>query len=133
MALAGVIFAARLFTLQVVEGGDWQAQAVENFTRSISLAPPRGIIYDRNKYILARNLASYNVVITPASLPDDVADIQEIYRELSPLVDVPVSKGTVEEAKLLDVCAEGPGIQQWVELGASNAPYAPVKVACNVP
>ena len=133
MALAAILFAARLFTLQIVEGKDWLAQAVNNYTQTISLAPPRGIIYDRNGYILARNLASYTVVITPAYLPDDVADIQEIYRALSPLINVPPSKGTVEEAKLLDVCAEGPGIQQWVELGASNAPYSPVKVACNVP
>ncbi len=132
MGLAGILFAARLFTLQIVEGAEWQAQAVDNYTKPISIAPPRGIIYDRNGYILARNVASYSVVITPAYLPDDVADIQEIYRELSPLISVPASKGTVEEAKLLDVCVEGPGIQQWVELGASNAPYAAVKVACNV-
>ncbi|MCK7506326.1 MAG: hypothetical protein MZV70_21235 [Desulfobacterales bacterium] len=37
---------------------------------------------DRNGYVLARNVASYNVVITPADLPDDDADIQRIYREI---------------------------------------------------
>jgi penicillin-binding protein 2 len=132
MGLVGVLFAARLFTLQIVQYGDWAAQAVGNYTKTISVAPLRGIIYDRNGYILARNVASYNVVVTPAYLPDDTADIQGIYRELSTLIGIPASSGTVEDAKLLDVCTPGPGIQQWVELGASNAPYSPVKVACNV-
>jgi penicillin-binding protein 2 len=132
MGLVGVLFAARLFNLQIVQYGDWATQAVANYTKTISIAPLRGIIYDRNGYILAHNVASYNVVITPAYLPDDTADIQEIYRDLSTLINIPASHGTVEDAKLLDVCTPGPGIAQWVELGASNAPFSPVKVACNV-
>jgi penicillin-binding protein 2 len=132
MLVVGVIFVGRLFNLQILQFADWKDQAVNNYTKNISIAPPRGIIYDRRGYILARNVASYNIVITPAYLPDDVADIQGIYRELAIITGLPVSSGTVEDAKLLDVCTEGPGIMQWVELGASNAPYTPVKVACNV-
>jgi penicillin-binding protein 2 len=132
--IAGVILllGSRLFTVQLVEHSDWLAQAVENYTTSISEAAPRGIIYDRNGYVLARNLASYNVIITPAGLPDDEADIQQIYRELSALIEVPVNQGTVEEAKLYAACIEGPGIAQLVALGESNAPYAAVKVKCKV-
>lgn len=122
----------RLIALQVFGGQTWNDQAVENYTRNVSDPAPRGIIYDRNGYILARNIASYNVVITPADLPDDEADIQNIYRELSELVGVPVNFGTVEEAKLFAPCVEGPGIAQLVELGDSLAPYSPVKVKCNV-
>jgi len=132
MGLVAVLFVGRLFNLQIVQGADLQKQAVNNYTRPMSIAPPRGIIYDRRGYILARNIASYNITITPAYLPDDTADIQGIYRDLAGLTGLPVSHGTVEDAKLLDVCAEGPGIMQWVELGASNAPYLPVKIACNV-
>jgi penicillin-binding protein 2 len=93
--IAGVIvlLVSRLVTLQVVENADWFGQAVENYTASISVPAPRGIIYDRNGYVLARNIASYNVVITPANLPDDAADIQNIYRELSTLIEVPVNQG----------------------------------------
>lgn len=132
--VAGALFLliSRLITLQVVEKGIWLGQAVENYTTSISLPAPRGIIYDRNGYVLARNLASYNVVITPAQLPDDNADIQNIYRELSALVGVPVNQGTVAEAKLFAPCVEGPGIAQLVALGDSNSPYTPVKVKCYV-
>ena len=55
------------------------------YTQDVSVPAPRGIIYDRNGYVLARNIASYTVVITPADLPDDEADIQNVYRELSAL------------------------------------------------
>ncbi|HXQ38613.1 MAG TPA: hypothetical protein VN843_31725, partial [Anaerolineales bacterium] len=68
------ILTSRLITLQVIGGETWNAQAIDNYTRTISEPAPRGIIYDRNRYILARNIASYNVVITPADLPDDEAD-----------------------------------------------------------
>lgn len=130
--IAGVIFllASRLFTLQALEHEEWLEQAVENYTASISVPAPRGIIYDRNGYVLARNVASYHIVITPADLPDDEADIQNIYRELSALINVPVNQGTVEEAKLFAACVEGPGIAQLVALGDSLAPYTPVKVKC---
>ncbi len=131
-AVALVILILRLFNLQVLEYANWAAQAVENRTSIIYDPSQRGIIYDRNGFVLARNVASYNVVITPATLPDDDADVQEIYRRISSIIDVPVSQGTVEEAKSFAECAPGPGIAQLVELGDSLAPYNPVKLKCNV-
>lgn len=133
----GVIFVvlvlvSRLFSLQIFTEPAWVSQAINNYTTEISDPASRGIIYDRNGYILARNIASYNVIITPASLPDDEGDIQRIYRELSALIDVPVNNGDVEYAKLFGVCVPGPGIAQIVELGDSIAPYTPVKIKCNI-
>ena len=61
-------FALRLFSLQIIEGKNYLAQADENRTSIVSSQTNRGIIYDRNGYVLARNIASYNVVITPADL-----------------------------------------------------------------
>jgi penicillin-binding protein 2 len=122
----------RLFNLQIFEGKNWLVRAEDNYTREISVPASRGIIYDRNGVILARNVASYNIVITPAYLPDDLADIQRIYRELSEIIDVPVNHGTLDEAKLFAACVPGPGIAQLVELGDSLAPYKPVPVSCDV-
>jgi penicillin-binding protein 2 len=134
MALSSFLF--RLISLQILQGSDWLARAVDNYTFEVSVAAPRGIIYDRNGYILARNVASYNVVITPASLPVDESDIQRIYRELSGLIDVPVggpvTTESLEEAKLFAACVPGPGISQLVALQDTLAPYSPVKVKCNV-
>jgi penicillin-binding protein 2 len=122
----------RLISLQVVQGADWLDQAVENYTTTVSVAPARGIIYDRNGFILAGNVGSYSVVITPAELPDSDADIQNIYRDLSVLVDVPATEGTIEDAKLVAECVPGPGIEQLVALGESLAPYRPIRVKCDV-
>ncbi|HEX2698508.1 MAG TPA: penicillin-binding transpeptidase domain-containing protein, partial [Anaerolineales bacterium] len=122
----------RLLSLQVFGSQNWTLRAVDNYTREISSPAPRGIIYDRNGYILARNVASYNLTITPAGLPDDDADIQRIYREVSNLTGIPVNSGTLEDAKLFAPCVEGPGIAQLVELGDSLAPYTPVEIKCNV-
>lgn len=130
------ILLGRLVVLQVVGGADWQAQAVENYTKSISIPAARGILYDRNRSILARNVASYDVVITPADLPDDEADIQRIYREVSDITGVPVggpvSEDSLAQAKLFSACVEGPSISDMVALGDSLAPYSAVKVKCNV-
>jgi len=127
-----VIFVARLLYLQILNGKTYVLQAERNRTETISVAAPRGIIFDRNGILLARNTASYSIVITPASLPDDDGDMQRIYRELSALTGVPVNSGTVDEAKLLQACTPGPGITQLVDLGTSNAPYNPVKIQCYV-
>ena len=132
LGLVAVIFATRLFNLQILNGTKYVIQAEGNRTETISDPPSRGTIYDRSGIILARNIASYNIVITPAYLPDDDGDVQRIYRELSVLTGVPVSHGTVDDAKKIDVCVPGPGITQFVDLGLSNAPYDPVKIQCNV-
>jgi penicillin-binding protein 2 len=131
-AVAFALMIVRLFGYQVLEYPVWAAQAAENRTRVISVPPSRGIIYDRNGYILASNVASYNIIITPASLPDSDGDIQSIYRQLSALTGVPVNSGTVEDAKLVSACVPGPGIAQLVELQRTNAPYSPTKIQCNV-
>ncbi len=134
LALSGLFF--RLVNLQVFQSADWAARAVENYTKQVSVPAPRGIIYDRNGYILARNLASYNIVITPAGLPADDSDIQRVYRELSELIDVPVggpvTDESLEEAKLFAACVEGPGIAEMVALQDTLAPFSPVKLKCNV-
>jgi penicillin-binding protein 2 len=132
LGVVAVIFGSRLFTLQILNEKKYSLQADSNRTQHISIAPSRGIIYDRNGIILARNIASYNIIITPANLPDDDGDIQRIYRDLASLTGVPVSHGTVDDAKLLAPCVPGPGITQFVDLGLSNAPYEPVKIQCNV-
>ncbi|MBK9008997.1 MAG: hypothetical protein IPM31_18670 [Anaerolineae bacterium] len=126
----------RLVSLQIFSGQEWLDQAVENYVAEVSVPAQRGIIYDRNGYILARNIASYNVIITPAGLPDDEGDIQRIYREVSELTGVPaggpVTDESLENAKLFSACVPGPSIADMVALGDSIAPFVPVKISCNI-
>ncbi|MFH2038708.1 MAG: penicillin-binding protein 2 [Chloroflexota bacterium] len=127
-----VIFISRLVGLQIVDYETYLQYSNNNRTKIVSEAPQRGIIYDRNGYVLARNIASYSISITPAYLPNDLSDIQQIFRDLSDLTGVPVNSGTIEDAKLVSACVPGPGITQLVELGNSLAPYSPVKIQCDV-
>ena len=127
------IFAARLFILQVIEHDDWSAQAIDNSTEIFNLPTLRGVIYDRNDVILARNVASYNVVITAANLPDDAGATQEIFRQLSHLIDVPVSGGELnQETNPYVPCISDHGIQEIAEYGETSTPYLPVRVKCDV-
>jgi penicillin-binding protein 2 len=131
---------ARLLFLQTVTYEDYAEQAVENRLTRISEPAPRGVIYDRRGVLLAQNLPSFTVTITPAFLPDDPdptddADppqTQAIYRRLAELLKMPlVVPGSTPQQE----CLPGParrGIKDLVDEGAGFAPYNPVKIKCDV-
>ncbi len=129
-----LVFTGRLFMLQVVNGEEYVDQADENRTTELTVYTERGVIYDRNGYVLARNIPSYNVVITPAEMPDDDGDVEKIYRELSELINWPVTGLELDEetARLFTPCRTEFGIREIVTLGWSIAPYDPVRVVCDV-
>lgn len=136
-AILGIVFAiyiVRLFSLQIINGQAYLDQAEENRIKNISVQTQRGNIYDRNDFILAQNTASYNVAITPAYLPEDTGTTEEIYRELSDLLGIPVTNGTVtdESARLFTACQTDFGIKEIVLIGENNAPYEAVNIKCNV-
>lgn len=139
-AIVAIFYVYKLFSLQIIQGQAYLEQANENRIKNISIATQRGIIFDRNGFVLARNIASYNVVITPALLPDfDLGnpngDVQRIYRELSELIGVPYDNGEVnsETVKGFTPCYTDFGISQIVYIGDTNAPFNPVRIKCNIP
>lgn len=134
MAIVAVflIFLGRLFILQILESDEWIAQAEENRISEINLPTQRGIIFDRNDYILAKNIASYNVVITPANLPDDLGAIQETLRQLSEMINVPLNLNEVSPENPYVPCRSEHGISQIVDYGETTAPYQPVRIKCNI-
>ena len=90
-----LLYIIRLFSLQIISGDEWAAKAEENRLLEISLEPARGVIFDRNGTVFARNVPSYNVVVTAAYLPDDIGAIQNIVRGLAKYIDVPVNQGEI--------------------------------------
>ncbi|HAF61040.1 MAG TPA: penicillin-binding protein 2 [Anaerolineaceae bacterium] len=134
MVIIFVFYGFRLFSLQIIDGEDYTEQAEENRTTNISIATERGVIYDRNGIVLAKNAASYNVTITPADLPLDEGAMQAIYRELSEIVDVPVTNGelTDEVVKTFSPCNTDLGIAEIVIIADTNAPYTPMQVKCDI-
>jgi penicillin-binding protein 2 len=134
IAIAAVftLYLGRLFSLQILQSTEWVTQAEENRISKINLPTQRGIVFDRNDYILAQNIPSYNVIIIPAELPDDVGEIQEIYRQISEMVDVPINLNEVTTDNPYVPCRSEHGIAQIVDYGETTAPYSPVLIKCNI-
>ncbi|MCJ7694244.1 MAG: hypothetical protein MUO40_02360, partial [Anaerolineaceae bacterium] len=135
--LLGLIFAFfiyRLFLYQVIEGEKYLVQAEDNRTLEISDASQRGIIYDRNGFVLARNIPSYNVVVTPALLPDDEGAVQAIFRELSEAIGMPISNGDTEEetVRAFTPCYNDLGINEIVYIARTNWPFNETQLKCDV-
>jgi len=133
IGLVFLVLIFRLFSVQIINGDTWVAQALENRLREISLAPTRGVIFDRNGIVLARNVASYNVVVTAANLPDDEGSIQNIIRSLAEYIDVPISRGEITTENPFVPCLSDHGISQVIEYGELSAPFRDVKIVCNIP
>jgi len=128
LILLGFLFVGRLYQFQILQGSVYQAQADENRFTEVRIAAERGVIYDRNGQILVRNIPTFNIVITPALLPDSEAEVQSTYVWLSELTGVPISQEGEPAAR----CVPGRGIRQFVEEGATNAPYNAWPIACDV-
>ena len=121
-------FILQLIQYQIVEGETYLALADENRFTRVNVPAARGVIYDRNDFQLVRNIPSYNIMITPALLPDSQAEIQAIYLRLSELTGVPVD----QEGPIAARCVPGRGISQFVLEGETNSPYDAWPVACDV-
>jgi penicillin-binding protein 2 len=123
-----IVFTLRLFFLQVIMGKEYLALAENNRTQLVYIPSSRGVIYDRNGVLLARNMPAFNITLTPALLPDSDAETEAIYRKLSELTGVPIR---VPGSKPSQECAPGRGIadlvDEWIEL----APYNAVKIQCD--
>ena len=136
LLLVGIFafYILRLFSLQVINGEDYLIRADENRRKVVNIQTQRGIILDRNGNVLARNVASYNVAITPALLPEDESATQEIYRKLAELIDIPVNRGQLNDqtVRLYKPCESNFGITQIVYIADTNAPFEAEPIKCNI-
>ncbi len=55
----------RLFTLQVDEADQWQAEALQQQLASIPIQPTRGVIYDSNMRVMAQSAMVWTVTAAP--------------------------------------------------------------------
>jgi len=63
------LLTAQLWRLQVVDGQAYTNRSAANWLRQAVIPPQRGVIYDRNKTLLATNAPIFVVSITPADVP----------------------------------------------------------------
>jgi penicillin-binding protein 2 len=117
----------RLWRLQIVEADRYRAWADQNRFRLVSTGAPRGVIYDRQGRILARNIPSFSAEIVPAYLPQDSGPRRQALARLaellcsSPEADSPKADCSLSVASLEDLLED-----------ATLAPFRPVVVAQDI-
>ena len=80
MALAGGGLLLRLAFLQVLQHDRYATASRKNSIRAEVIAPARGVITDRNGTLLAENVSSYSLYLTPENVPDTAATLAGIGR-----------------------------------------------------
>ena len=76
------LFVVRLAYLQLFNKEELAKESDKNAVKTITVTPPRGLMYDRNGHVLVDNKPSYTVTITPSQFDknnlNEVAGILEI-------------------------------------------------------
>jgi penicillin-binding protein 2 len=133
LAISGLT--ARLFYLQIVDGGRFATLSAQNRTVLEAVPAPRGLIYDRAGRLLVSNVPTFAVKIRPADLPQ--SQRPEVVERLAALLDIDAAEinatidsnpgsnfdlvriaGDVDEATALLISEAGfelPGVEIAVE------------------
>jgi penicillin-binding protein 2 len=86
IAACGVLI-FQLFNLQIMQGRDLRALAEGNRLRIQTILAPRGYIVDRHGEQLARNTASFSLVVTPVDLPEQ--GLEQIVEKIAAMFAMP--------------------------------------------
>lgn len=78
------ILVARMYQLQVVEHDIYTTLSDKNRVQVQSVAPPRGLIYDRNGVLLAENRPVFSVTV----VPERAGEMDEVLAKLEGLLEV---------------------------------------------
>jgi penicillin-binding protein 2 len=102
LALFAILF-FRLWSLQVLSGDKYLAEAKNNRTREYKVIAPRGEILDRNDGVLVDNRTSLALVLETAKLPADPARREAELTRVGQLakMSVPKVKRTIAEQEKL--------------------------------
>ena len=86
-AVLFTVLVVRLWSLQVVTGDEYLAEAKANRTLEFRIRAPRGEILDRNGQVLVGNRASTALEVDPVRVPSDAAARRELFAALAPVID----------------------------------------------
>jgi penicillin-binding protein 2 len=77
---------ARLFYLQIIDGGRFATLSTRNRTVLEAVPSPRGLIYDRLGRVLVTNVPTFAIKVRPADLPQEVRP--QVVERLSALLNI---------------------------------------------
>jgi penicillin-binding protein 2 len=81
---------ARLFYMQIVDGGRFATLSARNRTVEEAIPAPRGLIYDRAGRVLVTNVPTYAIKVRPADLPQ--GQRPQVVERLAALLDIGVAE-----------------------------------------
>ncbi|MBU2595344.1 penicillin-binding protein 2 [Patescibacteria group bacterium] len=88
--LVFIILFTRLWILQVIQGDYNKTLAEGNRIRTRDISASRGIIYDRQKQVLAKNIPDFTLVVYAADLPKKEEEREEYYQKISEMSAIPL-------------------------------------------
>ncbi len=103
-----IVFMARLFQWQFIDGEHYQAQAISSGSYYIKLNASRGEILDRNGNALAQSRTVYNVVVNALTMDSDRNDALEFLiglldeRGIEPIDNFPIELSEVGFYKFVE-------------------------------
>jgi len=89
--LAFVVIITRLYYLQVVQADKYKMMSDENRISTRFLLPPRGMIYDRNGEIVAKNVQNFQALLLPEQTKN-AEDTLTKFEEIIPLTETERSR-----------------------------------------
>ena len=77
-----IVLASRFAWLQIFAHDQYSAQSLDNSIRQIPIAPPRGLIFDRNGVLLAENRLTYRLEL----IPEQTKSVEATWQGLSEII-----------------------------------------------
>ncbi len=134
VSLIFLLLLSRYFYLQVIKHQDYSTQAEQNKIKFSRINPTRGLIYDRNGVLLAENITTYRLEVTPEKTKDLQQKLQSIRsiigfddEHLASLKEQlkynPVFKPLIIKAKLSEIEVAQFAVQKHHFSGFAIKPY----------
>lgn len=106
----------RVGYLQIAKGDEYRIAAEDNRIRIHEVSASRGIIYDRDNNILARNIPNFVLKFTPADLPEDQLEYETLISSIANILE----KDAAEISNIID---EQPDSSYQAHLLYEHIPY----------
>lgn len=112
ITIAFVVFAARLWYLQVISGNELREFSEKNRIKQTKISAPRGLMLDRDGQVLVENLPGFEAILSPQY----IQDLDALAQKIGPLLNMKADQ-VVSRVKR--------GRRQ-------NGPFAPIRVKENL-
>lgn len=95
-----MVLSLQTFRLQVIDANSFSILAENNRLKEVTFHADRGIIYDKNKNILVRNKAIFDLMAIPKEIVRDAGELKRIADKISKITNRNVSEITANLEKI---------------------------------